>query len=249
MVLRKIKYVFAIIFIITLNNVIAQDNYEDFVYLKNGSVIHGLIIEQIPNQLIKIQTRDGNIFVYKIDEIEKMTREQNNAKKSNANFEIKDLKRSGFSNITEIYMSVGGTGQNSALSGIQTINGYQINSKLNVGVGIGIEQISQSSNAIGYIPLFADFRTYFLKNKLTPFFSTGLGYSFVINKNYPHYPSVQLGGGLLINPSLGGKFFISKNTALNISLGYRYQQTSFKEYNTMSIVSTNYYVIKIGVTF
>jgi len=48
----------------------------DVVYLKNGSVIKGTIIEQVPNVQIKIQTKDGNIFVYKIDEIEKMTREQ-----------------------------------------------------------------------------------------------------------------------------------------------------------------------------
>ncbi len=53
----------------------AQTNYEDVVYLKNGSVIHGTIIEQIPNQSIKIKTRDRNVFVYKIDEIEKMTKE------------------------------------------------------------------------------------------------------------------------------------------------------------------------------
>jgi len=36
----------------------------DVVYLKNGSVITGSIIEQIPNETIKIQTRDGSVFVY-----------------------------------------------------------------------------------------------------------------------------------------------------------------------------------------
>ena len=48
----------------------------DAVYLKNGSVIKGTITEQVPNVQIKIQTKDGNIFVYKFEEIEKMTREQ-----------------------------------------------------------------------------------------------------------------------------------------------------------------------------
>ena len=48
----------------------------DVVYLKNGSVIKGTIIEQVPNVQIKIQTKDGNIFVYKFEEIEKMTKEQ-----------------------------------------------------------------------------------------------------------------------------------------------------------------------------
>ena len=52
-----------------------QNNYEEVVYLKNGSVIHGVIIEQIPNTSIKIKTNDGNIFVFKMDEIEKITKE------------------------------------------------------------------------------------------------------------------------------------------------------------------------------
>jgi hypothetical protein len=47
----------------------------DIVYLKNGSIIKGKIIEEVPNQSIKIKTGDGNIFVYKIDEIEKITKE------------------------------------------------------------------------------------------------------------------------------------------------------------------------------
>ena len=48
----------------------------DVVYLKSGSVIKGTIIEQVPNSQLKIQTKDGNIFVFKFDEIEKMTKEQ-----------------------------------------------------------------------------------------------------------------------------------------------------------------------------
>jgi hypothetical protein len=47
----------------------------DIVYLKNGSVIKGEIIEQVPNQSIKIQTSDGNIFVYNFSDIEKITKE------------------------------------------------------------------------------------------------------------------------------------------------------------------------------
>jgi len=54
---------------------IAQQNYQDVVYLKNGSIIRGIIIEQIPNKSIKIETAGKSVFVYQIDEIEKMTKE------------------------------------------------------------------------------------------------------------------------------------------------------------------------------
>ncbi len=53
----------------------AETALEDVVYLKNGTVIRGKIMEQTPNVSIKIQTADGNIFVYKMEEITKISRE------------------------------------------------------------------------------------------------------------------------------------------------------------------------------
>lgn len=49
--------------------------YVDVVYLKNESIIKGMIIEQVPNVSLKIQTRDGSVFVYKMEEVRKMTKE------------------------------------------------------------------------------------------------------------------------------------------------------------------------------
>lgn len=63
------------IFVFTSCVAYAQQ-YEDVVYLKSGSIIHGTIIEQKPNESIKIKTKDGNVFVYKMEEIEKMTKEE-----------------------------------------------------------------------------------------------------------------------------------------------------------------------------
>jgi opacity protein-like surface antigen len=52
-----------------------KNNLVDVVYLKNGSILRGIIIEQVPNESIKLQTADGNIFVYQTSEIEKITKE------------------------------------------------------------------------------------------------------------------------------------------------------------------------------
>jgi hypothetical protein len=61
--------------------VFAQNNYQDVVYLKNGSIIRGIIIEQVPNKSIKIETADKSIFAYKMDEIEKISKEKITTKK------------------------------------------------------------------------------------------------------------------------------------------------------------------------
>ena len=54
----------------------AAQQLEDVLYLKNGSVVRGVIMEQQPGRSVKIQTYGGSLFVYSMDEIEKMTREQ-----------------------------------------------------------------------------------------------------------------------------------------------------------------------------
>ena len=48
---------------------------EDVIHLKNGGLIRGTIIEQVPGESLKIKTREGNVFVYTMDEIAKMSKE------------------------------------------------------------------------------------------------------------------------------------------------------------------------------
>jgi hypothetical protein len=63
-------FLLAAVIILSVTALVAQT--KDIVYLKNGSVIKGTILEMIPDKTIKIQTADGNIFVYKMSEVEKV---------------------------------------------------------------------------------------------------------------------------------------------------------------------------------
>jgi hypothetical protein len=47
----------------------------DVIYLKNGDIRIGIIIENVPNDHIKIETSDGSIFTIKYEDIQKMTKE------------------------------------------------------------------------------------------------------------------------------------------------------------------------------
>jgi len=47
----------------------------DVIYLKNGSIIKGNVVEMNPSENLKIATSDGKIFVFRMDEIEKMVKE------------------------------------------------------------------------------------------------------------------------------------------------------------------------------
>lgn len=75
--LKKMKKSTLLLFTLLVSAVVfaQQNNLTDVVYLKNGSILRGIIIEQIPNESIKLQTADNNILVYKTDEIERITKE------------------------------------------------------------------------------------------------------------------------------------------------------------------------------
>ena len=71
----------------------AQNNTQDVVYLKNGGILKGVIIEQVPGVSLKIQTADGSVFVYPIDEVEKMAKETptvQSQQQRNSNFSTKN---------------------------------------------------------------------------------------------------------------------------------------------------------------
>ena len=54
----------------------AQSSLQDVVYLKNGSIIRGDIIEMVPGEMVKIMTADGSVFVHDFADVEKFTKEQ-----------------------------------------------------------------------------------------------------------------------------------------------------------------------------
>jgi hypothetical protein len=62
------------IFLISLAG-IAQQSTQDVIYLKNGTVVRGRIIEQVPNQSIKVYTANRSIVELQMNEIEKTEKE------------------------------------------------------------------------------------------------------------------------------------------------------------------------------
>ncbi|MBT3270745.1 hypothetical protein HN371_26625 [Candidatus Poribacteria bacterium] len=54
---------------------LAQGDTEDVVYLRNGSIIRGRIALLKPGESVTLQTRDGNVFVWSMDEIREVKQE------------------------------------------------------------------------------------------------------------------------------------------------------------------------------
>ena len=60
--------------VMTLKSYAARPT-EDVVFLKDGSIIRGQIIEQVPGEFVRIQTIGGSMFVLKVSEIKAIKKE------------------------------------------------------------------------------------------------------------------------------------------------------------------------------
>lgn len=248
----KTKLICFFVFAFSIFNAIAQTNYEDVVYLKNGSVIHGVIIEQVPNVSIKIKS-GPNTFFYKMDEIEKFTKEE--VKKEEGGGGIKDygFKPKGFVCNYELGFVDYPAGDDLAMLSVMLVHGYQFNPYFSLGIGAGAEI---SSKNVYNIPAYLDARIYFTKTRCAPFFNLATGYNLYIydTYSYSYYgysssSSTSTANGFLVNPAFGVRFAISKKVGVTTTLGYKYNgQDSYDGYNH-NYLSLHAVTLRWGIIF
>lgn len=214
------KYLALLLFALITTMSFGQSNYQDVVYLKNGSIIRGVIIEQVPNKSIKIETADRSVFVYQMDEIEKLTKEPIQGK-SGGSFSNSGLQ-SGYKGIVELGYQIGTGDYGMDRLKLNIINGYQLNPYFSLGLGTGLRYYFDAEAAL--IPIFADFRANFMDNNVSPYLSIGVGYSFDATNSFE-------GVGFLLNPTIGVSFKVSEKSAMNVGLGYEMQRMKFFYYD------------------
>jgi hypothetical protein len=196
----------------------AQSDYQDVVYLKNGSVIRGVIIEQIPNKSIKIETADRNLFVYSMEDIEKLTKEKSVIKTDKLN--NKGLK-SGYTGLINFGYGLGVGDFGMDRLSFNFINGGQINPYFMAGAGFGLRYYFDAEAAL--IPFFVYLRGNFIDNDISPYLALKCGYTFDVTNEFNAV-------GLLFSPEIGVSLKIGNKTALNIGIGYEMQRMEFVLY-------------------
>lgn len=195
-------------------------NYEDVVYLKNGSIIRGIIVEQVPNESIKIETRDGNLFFYRIDDIQKMTKElpyqwqrhssSDMSKKGNIARVKQFNKPKGYFGLVELGIAPGINGYEPIRIGATIVNGYRIVPQFAIGAGVGLQGYIGAGEMT--IPIFAHLRSDFLDRKVSPFIAFNIGYNLSVLGGYF--------GGLMMEPSLGTSFNVGSKYRMIAGLGF-----------------------------
>ncbi|MCH5306002.1 MAG: hypothetical protein J1E79_05920 [Rikenella sp.] len=214
--------------------------WQDAVYMKNGSVVRGTIIEQVPGKSLKIETRDGNVFVYKMAEVNKITREQMQNQFGNTNRFT--AKPKGYGGLVEAGYGIGVSGYGSKFE-FDVVNGYQFSPYFYMGFGVGVNVWTNGSGLVS-LPLFAHFRTNFMNKPVSPFFALSAGYNLSVTSG--------IDGGIMIEPTLGVTFRTSNRTAVIFGIGYSGQQYK-EEYFYYGSYTEKYWTsairLKLGFTF
>ncbi len=196
----------------------------DHVYLKNGSVIRGNIIEVEPADHVKIQDLCGNIWYYKMADVEKITLEsyQPNAKEGRESLNFK----TGFVNMTSIgFLAGSSNNMQMAPFSLLMVNGWRNSMGFFTGVGVGVEFLSTN-----YLPVFLDLRYDFPGQDVVPYIMAKGGYSMPLASDRSEYDiDYTYSGGPLVGIGIGLKIKSRTHFAWDIGLLYRYQQTSYKE--------------------
>jgi hypothetical protein len=220
--MRKIVSLAFLILTFASSFLLGQD--ADHVYLKSGSLIRGKILEVEPEDHVKIQDMCGNIWFYKIAEVEKITSEPFDSQfimdQAPVGFDA------GFVNMTSMGFLIGSS-HNAQLApfSLLMVNGFRTSNGLFSGIGTGVEFFSTS-----YLPLFIDLRYDLLGKDVVPYVVAKGGYGFPMSGDFTEYDvSYEYFGGALFGAGIGLKIRTRKHFAWDIGLLYRYQKTSYKE--------------------
>ncbi|WMX12762.1 MULTISPECIES: hypothetical protein [unclassified Aureispira] len=242
---------------LTTVNTWAQEAKEDVVYMENGSVIRGQVIEYDPNGNIKIEIYGGSVLVYKSSEVVKIEKET-----AKIVLEVKKKKRPNHKvPNTGIYGTVavgtlGGLsdwGEPTPGISLKGAVGWYFHRLLGVGGGVGMMNLGGPT----FVPVFANIRGNFMKSTASLFYDINVGYGIgVVNP----LASNGLGrmeaaeGGLYLRPSIGVRLPSTRQTHVFLDFGYviQFSSAQYRDWNNNSIFEKRTIYrpsLRVGVTF
>ena len=168
-------------------SVFSQSDREDVIYLKNGSIYRGTVIEQIPGVSYKIEIFGGSVVVILAADVDKVTKQEKMFvdRRSTPLFHYRD-KGYFFRGEANFGMQLG----------FSLITGYKFGQYAMLGIGGGVYDIfpqrwtvSSTYTAGAYAPLYIYYGGDILKRRITPFYGIYAGYGFCF-----HTPDNSEGG-------------------------------------------------------
>ena len=215
----------------------------DVIFLNNGNIIRGKILENKTDTL-KIETLCKNILVFTPSEV---------LKTSTESYHKYDLKTKGYFNFTSMGVLIGSSHNDTpAPFSVLMEHIYRFNNNLAMGGVTGVEMLNES-----VIPLGITLKGLLpLSSGSTLYAGITGGYSFSLDKpsNDDYYYNITNAyGGYLYNTELGLIIPSGGNVSFFIAMGYRYNELNYKreDWQLVSVdqkLIYNRFSIRIGLS-
>jgi len=199
--------------------------YEDVVYLKDNSIIKGVIVEKTP-EFVKIEVLGGSHFVFQMEEIQEVKIEKRTFDPSLAK-ELRPylFKNEGWYNRFSVGFLPGIAGNNQPRVGFTTHYsiGYLVKERIGVGAGFGLDVYSLFNDAEVITPFYLEARGYLENKPSTPYLSMAAGYGSVI----PRWNVTESKGGLYLHPAFGMRIKTRKTNNFFLEAGIKIQYAAY----------------------
>ncbi|MFM9950208.1 MAG: hypothetical protein ACKV1O_19900 [Saprospiraceae bacterium] len=222
------------------NNKASEDKEEltDVVYLKDGSVLKGLIVNYEQGATLNFRLQNGEEIVIIDSEIARIVQDVREPKansyddlingkvKAKPKEQVYNFKERGFYNATMLG-SLNTRAGNEFKMGLSfhNVSGFQFSRWLGIGLGVGIETYGTDDDEVIY-PIFAEFRGYLNKKIKAPYYSLGAGYGFMATNEKEFITEAR--GGWMLHPAIGLRFSGKKHSNLTADIGYKFQKAYFR---------------------
>ncbi len=195
-----------------------QVTYQDVVYLRDGSVLRGTLIQWEYGQPLTLRMLGGQEITIPDADIEKVRQEVAGSYNGKRGHRFV-LKERGLYYLFGLSFPVGTEVGISATFSM----GYRFNQYLSIGGGIGYEDLEVNWSS-QIIPVFLETRGYLTKKKIAPYYHLRAGLGFPLaNLNYD---IVATEPGIMLNPEVGVRFG-GRDVHFYMGVGYRLQKATY----------------------
>jgi len=193
--------------------------YQDVVYLLNGSILRGKIVDWKFGQELKMVILGGMEISIPNDDIDKVRQEligDIGVRRGRRAFKFKEK---GMYNLLSVNMPMG-----SELGiGVTYSIGHRFNRWISAGAGFGYQDFEVNWGA-QVIPVFLEGRGYLSSKRIAPYYSMRAGLGFPIKNE--NYNVVSTNPGLLLNPEIGYRFG-GNEVHFYLGVGYHMQKAEY----------------------
>lgn len=194
---------------------------KDLIYLKDGSTLRGTIIEQIPNQYVKIGIAGGAVVKVSMSEVKRIKADKGNYvfNEDGSNSKVKGFY-TGY-NIQAMLGQASGSEFEQRLVvgvGIQYSLGYQFNKYAALGGGFGLQLYDRVFGDV-----FVQARGFLPMGKITPTIALDAGYGVPLVLSGIGNAATQQRGGISMRPSLGLRIATRNRADILVDVGYQFQ--------------------------